>query len=38
LTPANALFARMTDREGVQIEVMQFGPEALQRKALDAWR
>jgi catechol 2,3-dioxygenase-like lactoylglutathione lyase family enzyme len=38
LTPANALFARMTDREGVQIEVMQFGPEALQRKAMEAWR
>ncbi len=38
LTPANARFVRMTDREGVQIEVMELGPESLQRKAMDAWR
>lgn len=37
LTPANARFLRMTDLEGVQIEVMEFGPESLQRKAMDAW-
>jgi catechol 2,3-dioxygenase-like lactoylglutathione lyase family enzyme len=37
MTPANAEFIRMRDSEGVQIEVMQFGPEALQRRAMDAW-
>jgi hypothetical protein len=26
-TPARALFMRMTDLDGVQIEVMEFGPE-----------
>lgn len=38
MTPANALFARMRDRDGVDVEVMEFGPDALQRKAMDAWR
>jgi catechol 2,3-dioxygenase-like lactoylglutathione lyase family enzyme len=38
LTPAQAKFTRMTDLDGVQIEVMEFGPEALQRKAMEAWR
>ena len=37
LTPANARFFRMRDRDGVQIEVMEFGPESLQRKAMEAW-
>lgn len=27
-----------TDAAGVSIELMQFGPEALQRKATDAWK
>jgi len=38
LTPAKALFTRMTDPDGVQIEVMEFGSESLQRKAMDAWK
>ena len=38
LTPAKAAFTRMADRDGVQIEVMEFGPDALQRKAMDAWK
>ena len=38
LTPAKADYTRITDRDGVQIEVMQFGPESLQRKAIDAWK
>jgi hypothetical protein len=38
LTPAKARFTRMHDLDGVQIEVMEFGPEALQRKAMDAWK
>lgn len=38
LTPANALFTRMTDLDGAQIEIMEFGPEALQRKAMNAWK
>jgi catechol 2,3-dioxygenase-like lactoylglutathione lyase family enzyme len=37
-TPSQALFARMKDPEGTQIEVMEFTPESLQRKAIDAWR
>jgi catechol 2,3-dioxygenase-like lactoylglutathione lyase family enzyme len=37
-TPAKARFTRMTDRDGVQLEVMQFGPDSLQRKAIDAWK
>ena len=38
LTPARAAFTRIADRDGVQIEVMEFGPDALQRKAMDAWK
>ncbi|HEX5109555.1 MAG TPA: VOC family protein [Vicinamibacterales bacterium] len=38
LTSAKADFTRITDRDGAQIEVMQFGPESLQRKAIDAWK
>jgi len=37
MTPANARFARMTDASGFQIEVMEFGPEARQQQAMDAW-
>jgi len=37
-TPAKAAFTRITDRDGVQIEVMEFGAESLQRKAMDAWK
>ena len=38
LTPARAKFARMTDLGGVQIELMEFGPESMQRKAMEAWK
>ncbi|MEO8466641.1 MAG: VOC family protein [Gammaproteobacteria bacterium] len=37
-TPSKALFSRMQDRDGVQIEVMEFTPESLQRKAIDSWK
>ena len=37
LTPAKALYTRIEDRDGAEIEIMEFGPEALQRKAMDAW-
>jgi catechol 2,3-dioxygenase-like lactoylglutathione lyase family enzyme len=37
-SPANALFSRTNDPEGVQIEIMEFGPESLQRKAMDSWK
>jgi catechol 2,3-dioxygenase-like lactoylglutathione lyase family enzyme len=30
--------ARVTDPDGVQIEVMQSGPDSMQRKAIDAWK
>ena len=38
LTPARAKFARMNDPGGVQIELMEFGPESMQRKAIDSWK
>jgi catechol 2,3-dioxygenase-like lactoylglutathione lyase family enzyme len=38
LTPAKARFTRIADRDGVQLEVMQFGPDSLQRKAMDDWK
>lgn len=37
-TPSKALFSRMQDRDGVQIEVMEFTPDSLQRKAIDSWK
>jgi catechol 2,3-dioxygenase-like lactoylglutathione lyase family enzyme len=38
LTPARARFARMNDLGGVQIELMEFGPESMQRKAMESWK
>ncbi|HUL83560.1 MAG TPA: VOC family protein [Gammaproteobacteria bacterium] len=38
LTPSKARFVRITDPMGVQIEIMQFGPDSLQRKAIDGWK
>jgi catechol 2,3-dioxygenase-like lactoylglutathione lyase family enzyme len=38
LTPAQARFARINDLGGVQIELMEFGPQSMQRKAMDAWK
>jgi catechol 2,3-dioxygenase-like lactoylglutathione lyase family enzyme len=38
MTPAKARYTRIADRDGVQLEVMQFGPDSLQRKAIDAWK
>jgi catechol 2,3-dioxygenase-like lactoylglutathione lyase family enzyme len=37
-TPANALSTRIRDLDGVQIEVMEFGPQSLQRKAMEYWK
>ena len=37
LTPARARFSRMNDAGGVQVELMEFGPESMQRKAIDSW-
>jgi catechol 2,3-dioxygenase-like lactoylglutathione lyase family enzyme len=37
VTPARARFTRMVDPDGVQIEVLELGPESLQRQAMDAW-
>lgn len=37
-TPANAQSIRIQDSDGAQIEVMEFGPASLQRKAMDAWK
>lgn len=38
LTPGKALFSRIRDLDGISIEVMEFGPESQQRKAMDAWK
>ena len=38
LTPANARSSRIQDADGFQIEVMEFGSEALQRKAMESWK
>jgi len=38
LTPGRALFTRATDPEGVSIELMQFGPESQQRRAMEAYK
>lgn len=35
---SKAQVARITDRDGVQIEVMQMGPDSMQRQAIEAWR
>ena len=35
---SKAQVARITDPDGVPIEVMQMGPDSLQRQAIDAWR
>ena len=37
LTPAGARFTRVRDVTDVEIEVMEFGPDALQSKAMAAW-
>jgi len=37
-TPANASATRIRDVDDVQIEVMEFGPQSLQRKAIDNWK
>jgi len=35
---SKARVARITDSDGVQIEIMQIGTDSLQRQAIDAWR
>jgi catechol 2,3-dioxygenase-like lactoylglutathione lyase family enzyme len=35
---SKARVARIKDPDGVQIEVMQMGPDSLQRQAIDGWR
>jgi catechol 2,3-dioxygenase-like lactoylglutathione lyase family enzyme len=35
---SQARVARIVDEDGVQVEIMQMGPESLQRKAIEAWR
>ena len=38
LTPGRALFTRLRDPDGVSIELMEFGPESQQRRAMNAWK
>jgi hypothetical protein len=38
LTPGKALFSRLRDLDGVSIEIMEFGPESQQRRAMNAWK
>lgn len=35
---SKARVGRIADPDGVQIEVMQMGPDSMQRQAIDAWR
>jgi catechol 2,3-dioxygenase-like lactoylglutathione lyase family enzyme len=35
---SKARVARIADPDGVQIDIMEFGPESLQRQAIDAWK
>jgi 4-hydroxyphenylpyruvate dioxygenase-like putative hemolysin len=35
---SKAQVARITDADGVNIEVMQMGPDSMQRQAIEAWR
>jgi catechol 2,3-dioxygenase-like lactoylglutathione lyase family enzyme len=35
---SKARVARVTDPDGVQVEVMEIGPDSSQRKAIDAWK
>ena len=35
---SKARVARITDVDGVNIEVMQMGPDSMQRQAIEAWR
>jgi catechol 2,3-dioxygenase-like lactoylglutathione lyase family enzyme len=35
---SKAHVARVADRDGVQIEIMQIGPDSLQRQAVEAWK
>jgi catechol 2,3-dioxygenase-like lactoylglutathione lyase family enzyme len=37
VTPANARYFRVNDVDNVEIEVMQYGPESSQYKAMQAW-
>ncbi len=35
---SKAQVARITDRDGVPVEIMQMGPDSMQRQAIEAWR
>lgn len=37
-TPANARFVRIRDASGIEIEVMEYGPESSQYQAMAAWQ
>jgi catechol 2,3-dioxygenase-like lactoylglutathione lyase family enzyme len=37
ITPANARFVRVRDADDVEIEIMEFGPESSQYRAMQAW-
>jgi len=38
VTPANARFVRVRDADNMEIEVMEYGPESSQYKAMLAWQ
>jgi hypothetical protein len=33
-----ALIAQARDKNGVRFELLEFGPESVQRKAMEAWK
>jgi catechol 2,3-dioxygenase-like lactoylglutathione lyase family enzyme len=38
LTPARARFSRLSGPGDIQLELMEFGPDSMQRKAMDGWK
>jgi hypothetical protein len=38
VTPGRALFSRLRDPDGVQIEIMAVGPDSQQRRTMNAWK
>ncbi len=38
VTPAKARYVRVHDPNDIEIEVMEYGPDSLQQKAIDSWK
>lgn len=38
VTPGNARFVRIRDASGIELEIMEYGPESQQYRAMAAWQ